>query len=892
MRFHTPLTLSLLALATSAAAAPPVKPSPTPPASVPALPTTLLKELKPRAVGPAVMGGRVSDIALDPQDPFTFYVGLGTGGLMKTTDNGGSFQGVFDEQAVASIGAVAVAPSDAKVVWVGTGEANDRNSSAWGNGVYRSTDAGETWQHVGLAESRAIARIVVHPKDPAVAWVAAAGDLWTSGGERGLYKTSDAGKTWKAVLTASGPHAAKVGAGDVALDPANPDVVYAALYARQRTPWSFTSGPAHTGGQDLGGIFKSSDGGTTWKRLTQGLPTGTGRIGLDVFKKDPRIVYAIVQSDEAGTSSIDDVRSRRGGVFRSEDAGESWVRTSPLNPRPFYFSQVRVDPADDQKVYVLGFALHASEDGGKSFREDRFEKIHPDCHALAIDPRHPKRLLLGTDGGVYQSFKGAADWQHLTNMAAGAGEFYRIGVDLSTPFRICGGLQDNVNWVGPSRTRSKDGIVNADWINIGGGDGFYCAFSRKNPDIVFAESQEGSVHRFDLRSGQAKNLRPEAAEGQTGYRFHWNSPLIGSHHDDDTLYLAGNRVFKLTHNGEEWKTLSPDLSARDPEKTRTVGSGAENYAVVYTLAESPLSKGLLWAGTDDGKVWLTEDEGANWTDLTGFLPAGVKGQWVSRLEAGQHDAKVAYLAVDAHRTGNLAPFAYRTADKGRSWQPISGNLPPNGPVKVVREDPKNPRLLYAGTEFGAFVSIDGGAQWAKLGLPTVAVDDILIHPRDHDLVLATHGRSLFILDDVTPLQALTPEVLAADAHLFAPRPAVGFHPLPGWADWAGNSGIFRGENPPVGAAFTYYVRDYAAETVKIVVKDAKGRPVANLKGPDGPGLHRVVWDLKPSKDVLTEYGGEGSLFMAPGEYKVTLTRGKTTSEQTLKVEMLPGVETR
>ncbi|MGH9888794.1 MAG: WD40/YVTN/BNR-like repeat-containing protein, partial [bacterium] len=344
--------------------------------------------------------------------------------------------------------------------------------------------------------------------------------------------------------------------------------------------------------------------------------------------------------------------------------------------------------------------------------------------------------------------------------------------------------------------------------------------------------------------------------------------------------------------GEEWKTISPDLSAHDPEKTGAVGSGAENYAVVYSLAESPLAKGLLWAGTDDGKVWVTEDEGANWTDLTSFLPAAVKGQWVSRLEAGQHDAKVAYLAVDAHRTGNLAPLAYRTADKGRTWQSIAGNLPANGPVKVIREDPKNPHLLYAGTELGAFVSVDLGRQWTKLDLPTVAVDALLVHPRDNDLVIATHGRSLYILDDVAPLQALTAEVLAKDAYLFAPRAAVGFHPFPGWADWAGNSGIFRGDNPPVGAALTYYVRDYAGETVKIAVKDQKGRPVANLKGPDGPGLHRVVWDLKPTKDVLTEYGGEGSRFMPPGEYKLTLTRGKATSEQTVKVELLPGVETR
>src|SRR5688572_4666782 len=478
-------------------------PSPVPP---PAPDPVLFKSLKARSIGPAVMGGRVPDIALDPQDPYTFYVALGTGGLMKTSDNGGTFQGVFENEAVAAVGAVAVAPSDPKVVWVGTGEANDRNSSSWGDGVYRSTDAGATWTHVGLKTSRTIARIAVHPSDPATAWVAATGDLWTPGGERGLYKTTDAGKTWKAVLAAPPPYANRVGAGDVVLDPVDPSVVYAALYARQRTPWSFVAGPAHTDGKDMGGIFKSTDGGLTWAKLGGGLPAGTGRIGLTIHRKNPRILYAVVQSDEAGTSSIDDVRSRKGGIFRTTDAGATWTRVNALNPRPFYFSKIRVDPEDDQKVYVLGFALHVSEDGGRTFREDRFAKVHPDVHALAIDPRNPKRLLLGTDGGAYQSYNGGEGWEHLNRMAAG--EFYRINVDEGTPYRICGGLQDNLNWVGPSRTRTKEGILNSDWINIGGGDGFYCVFDPDDSSLVYTESQQGYVHRMSLATGQVKELRP------------------------------------------------------------------------------------------------------------------------------------------------------------------------------------------------------------------------------------------------------------------------------------------------------------------------------------------------------------------------------------------------
>jgi photosystem II stability/assembly factor-like uncharacterized protein len=866
------------------------KPSPSPAAPAAAIEALTLKALKARSIGPAVMGGRVSDVALDPKDPYTFYVALGTGGLMKTADNGATFQAVFEKEPVAAIGAVAVAPSDPKVVWVGTGEANDRNSSSWGNGVYLSTDSGGTWTNVGLKESKAIARIVVHPQDPKTAWVAAAGDLWRAGGERGLYKTADGGATWKAVLTAPAPYGDRVGACEVALDPGSPDTLYAALYARRRTPWSFASGPEATEGKDLGGIFKSADGGATWRKLGKGLPGATGRIGIDVSRKDPKVVYAIVQSHEGGSNDSFGVRTRRGGVFRSTDAGETWTRTSPLNPRPFYFSQIRVDPENDQRVYVLGYALHVSEDGGQTFREDRFEKVHPDNHALAVDPRSPRRLVLGTDGGVYQSFNGGETWEHLSRMAAG--EYYRISVDDSVPYRICGGLQDNQTWVGPSRTRTKDGIVNSDWIDLGGGDGFYCAFDAEEPHLIYAESQEGYLQRTDLQSGEIKSLRPQPQEGQVAFRFHWNSPLIASRHAKGVLYLAGNRVFKLTAKGEEWTLISPDLTARHPDKIAAVGSGAENYGVVYALAESPVRAGMLWAGTDDGKVWVTEDEGGRWTDLTANLPAAIKGEWISRIEASAHDPKVAYLAVDAHRGAGYRPLAYRTGDGGKTWQDISSNLPPDGPVKVIREDPANPSLLFAGTEFGLFASLDRGARWTKVGdLPTVAVDDIVVHPRERDLVIATHGRSLYVIDDIRPLEELTPEVLARDAHLFPPPAATAFVMLPGSADWTGKA-HFRGENPPEGAQITYYVKAYTGEPVKIAISAPGGVPVANITAPGTPGLNRITWDLKPSKDLLTEYGGEGQKHVRSGEYTVTLTHGKVKQEQKLRVQTLPGIETR
>ena len=480
----------------------PSRPSPT---------EAMLKNLHARSIGPAVMGGRVSDIAFDPADPWTFYVASAHGGLLKTTDNGGTFSGVMDDQKVSSMGAVAVAPSDAKVVWAGTGEANDRNTSGWGNGVYRSTDGGGSWTHVGLDATRAIARIVVHPTDPKTAYVCAVGDLWTPTKDRGLYKTTDGGQTWKLVLAAPAPDNDKVGCGDVAIDPANPDTVYAALYARRRTPWSFTAGPAASGGQDLGGVFKSTDAGATWTKLGHGLPGATGRIGLAVYAKDPKVVYALVESFAGGTSNIDNVFSKEGGVFRSDDAGATWTRRSPLDPRPFYFSQIRVDPQNDQKVYVLGFMLHVSEDGGKTFREDRFKDVHSDCHALALDARHPERMLLGTDGGVYQTYDRGAHWTHIATAAIA--EFYRITADMSTPYRVCGGLQDNLNWLGPSATRTMDGITNGDWTNIYGGDGFYCVFDPTDPNVVYAESQEGYAHRLNLVSGAVKELRPEPAEG-------------------------------------------------------------------------------------------------------------------------------------------------------------------------------------------------------------------------------------------------------------------------------------------------------------------------------------------------------------------------------------------
>jgi photosystem II stability/assembly factor-like uncharacterized protein len=875
-------------------------------ASAPRLDGPGLAALKARSIGPAVMSGRTVDVALDPQDPDTFYLALGTGGVFKTSNGGDSFAPVFDKQPVLSAGAVAVSPADPRVVWVGTGEGTDRNSAGFGNGVYRSDDGGETWTHAGLAKSRAVNRIVADPADPKTAFVCAQGDLWGPGGDRGLFHTADAGTTWKKLLAAPSPHDRLAGCADLAADPRDPKVLYAALYARRRTPWSFDHGPSLTGGADAGGVFKTADGGATWRKLSGGLPARTGNIGLAVAASDPRVVMAVVQSDEGGTSSIDEIRSRAGGIFRSEDGGATWTRTSPLNPRPFYFSQIRVDPLNPLRVYVLGFMLHVSDDGGRTFREDLFQKVHPDCHALAIvpgaAPRRPapgeperppvsRRLVLGTDGGPYASRDGGATWNHLSLFPGG--QFYRIAVDDSSPYRICGGLQDNLTWVGPSRTFTKDGIAHGHWESLGGGDGFYCAFDPSDRDVLYLESQEGWVQRTNLRTGEQRGLRPQAPEGQPPFRFHWNSPLVPSRHEKGVLWLAGDRVFRLERQGERFTPVSPDLTARDLEKARTGGSGAENYGLVYALAESPVKKGMLWAGTDDGKLWVAEDGGASWTDLTRSLPAAVKGQWLGRIEPSRHDARVAYLAVPAYRSQDLRPHLYRTADRGKSWQSVAGDLPAEAPVRVVRESPRNPDVLFAGTEFGLFATLDRGRHWVKVeSVPPVIVDDLAWQERERDLVVGTHGRSLYVLDDVGPLEELTAAAQAKEAHLFPPRPAFGRHLLPGWEEAAGKS-VYRGENPPEGALITFHLRHRQAEPAKIAILDPAGAPVASFTVPPVPGLGRIAWNLRPTKEHLEKYGGEEpERLVPPGEYTVTLSYGKAKEKQKLVVTVAEGIQVR
>ncbi len=886
------------------------------------------KGLAWRSVGPANMGGRVADISVAPGNPKLYFVAYGTGGLFKTANAGTTFSPVFDKELTASIGSVVVAdaPADwpgwkedseskeraaaatagssaqdavrraeaeknkgkARIVWVGTGEGNGRNSSSWGHGVYRSTDGGATFTSVGLTDSHDVPRLAVDPRNPDVCYVAALGHLWGPNAERGVFKTADGGKTWQHVLRID----EHTGACDVLVNPQHPDVVYAAMYMRRRSAYSFQSGGPQ------GGIYRSTDAGATWTKLAGGLPAQTGRIGLDVYLKEPRTLYAVVESDEGGwgVEPFDD-RSKAGGLFRSDDGGDTWTRVSNVTPRAFYFAKVRVDPTDDQRVYLLGWGLWVSDDGGKTFRAGGARKPHGDLHAMVINPVDRDHLLLGTDGGVYVSYDRGATWDFLNHLATG--EYYNVAVDMSDPYRIGGGLQDNGTWIGPSATLRDTGpeslveagaaITNADWDFVYNGDGFHVAFDPADPNVMYAESQGGYLSRIHLDTSKRKLLKPSPKEGQPRFRFNWNTPFFISPHDPSVLYLGGNHVFRLTHRGDMWERISDDLSARAIDRIMTVGSEAETHGTVVSLAESPLAPGLLWAGTDDGLIHVTADGGQSWANVT---PPDVRGRYIARLEPSHHERETAYAAVDGHRSDDMAPCVLMTTDLGRSWTSITGDLPDRWTAKVVREDRTNAGVLYVGTENGFYASFDRGRRWIRLNgetLPTVAVDDIVQHPRELDLVIGTHGRSIYVLDDPSALGQLTPAVVESPLHCFEIRPARPRWFLPNGGLWGDR--MFRAANPPMGARIWYWIRDYTGEDVNVTIEDSRGTVVRKLTGSNRPGLNRVVWDLLPEPhDRLPNPEAELGVtpFVSPGPYSATVELGKRKASRVFTVLAAPG----
>jgi photosystem II stability/assembly factor-like uncharacterized protein len=833
-------------------------------------PPNLLEPLVARPLGPANMGGRITAVAIVEGRPATQYVASASGGLWKTVNAGITWAPVFDGQHVASLGAVAVAPSNPDVVWVGTGEANARNSVSWGDGVYRSGDGGKTWQHCGLRDTHHVGRVVVHPREPDTVYVAALGHLWGPNRERGVFKSIDGGKTWQHLLFL-GPD---TGCIDLVMSPTDPQTLFAAAYQVRRGPYA-GGNPAGGFGPDSG-LYRTRDGGRNWQRLTKGLPDRPiGRCGLAICRSDPRLLYAIVQTDRTNIKTVPGQAARTnsdpdtGGIFRSTDGGETWAKLNDLCPRPFYFGQVRVDPRDPQRLYVLGISLHVSTDGGKTFRADGARGAHADHHDLWIDPADSDHLVLGCDGGLYVSRDRGANWEHVQNLPLA--QFYAVSADMRRPYWVYGGLQDNGTWGGPSRTRSREGIGAADWFRVLGADGFHCQSDPADPDTLYAETQYGGLYRVNLRTGAAVYIRPKPPRQAPAYRFNWSAPLLLSPHNSRIVYYGGNHLFRSLDRGEHWEVISPDLTHGKPGPDPDMGH------TLTAIAESPLQPGLLYAGSDDGRIHVSRNGGVAWTDISDRLP-GIQAGWhVTGIELSPFAEGTAYLALDRHRQDDRAPYLFKTEDSGATWKPLAGNLPREGPTHVIRTDSRNRDLLFAGTEFGLFVSMDGGAYWQPLtaGLPPVPIHDLVIHPRDRELVIATHGRGIYILD-VAPLEEMTAAVRAEPAHLFEIKPAVAF-------EARGAHGLTGGKryvapNPPYGAAIWYALKEKSPQPIRVQISDPLGRVVTELSGSAEPGLHRVQWDLT-GKGFLAK--GES---VPAGEYVARIKVGDRVLSRKVRVE--------
>ena len=858
------------------------------------LDSKLFGKLEPRNIGPAIMGGRTVDIVGIPGNPAILYVATASGGLWKTSNAGTTWTPLFDHQSTISIGSIALDPQAPDVIWVGTGEATARNSVSFGDGVYKSTDGGKTWRNLGLRDTRAISRIVINPLNTNIAYVAALGHNSGPNEERGVFMTIDGGSTWKKVLYIDAQH----GAADMDIDPANPNILYAAMWRFDRKPWKFESG------SEQGGLFRSTDGGLTWKKVTEGLPKTFGRMGVRVAPGRPNVVYVIGETNE-------------GTLFRSDDSGDHF-RMMSKDPsvvgRGIYYSRMTVDPTDENRIYTIGMGLSTSIDGGKTIRHIA-AKTHSDFHTVWVDSKNPSHLWQGDDGGFYQSWDRGETWDFAANVAVG--QFYQVSADNRLPFyKVYGGLQDNGTYAGPSRNRQPAGILNDDWQMVSFGDGFHVISRPDEPDVYLSENQGGGIVLTDMRTLEQRDVSPQPRRNDGGpvnelkYRFNWNAPIVASPHDKNTAFFGGNVVFKTTDFGQSWTAISPDLTTNDPEKLKSVGTiwtentTAEYHCTVVRIAESPLKAGQIWAGTDDGNLQLTNDGGKSWTNLTGHFQGVPKFAEIASIEPSHTNANTTFVAFEHHWFDDKHPYIFKTENNGASWTNITGDLPADGYVWVVKQDPKNPKLLYAGTELGLFVSYSGGNHWVRLdmkGFPqSVAVRDLMIHPLQNDLIIATHGRALWILDDITPLQELSDETLSAPAALFGARHAMRFDSR--FTRYGIGDRPFAGKNPPYGASITYYVRDKGP--VKLDIVDQAGKLVRSLDHlPLEPGLNRAVWDLRvdgpAARSSKPEEPDAESAFQGPprgpqvlpGKYMMRLTAGGKTIEKPLEVIYDPSVKT-
>lgn len=848
-----------------------------------------------REVGPTIMSGRVSDLAVDESNPSTFYVGTATGGLWKTTSGGVEFEPVFTDQATSSIGDVTLAPSSPNVVWVGTGEPQNRQSSPWGNGVYRSLDGGATWDHLGLEDTHHISRIQVHPLDPDVAYVAAMGHLWGPNETRGVFKTTDGGQTWEKVLYVD----EHTGAIDLVMDPNHPNTLFAAMYQRQRRAWGFN------GGGPGSGIYRSMDGGQSWTELTSGLPEGDkGRIGLDIYRGDSNLIYAVVEAD-ARAPGVPTQGERQNGVYRSWDRGDTWEKTSDTNNRPMYYSHIRVDPNNPQLVFMGGANGYRSTDGGYTFTDDAADGVHLDHHAWWINPDDSDHQILGSDGGVSVTWDGSDSWIQYRNLPIS--QFYEIGVDNQTPYHVCGGLQDNGSWCAPSDTWSNQGIRTRDWYNVGGGDGFFTAMHPTDPRVMFAESQGGNIAIVDRLGQERRGIRPAAVDeaGESlPERRNWNSPIVISAHDPDRVYFGSNYLHRSDDLGHSWTRISDDNTfAIDRETLEIMGvmgseaqislnDGQSNYGNLTAIAESPLDADLLYTGSDDGRLMRTRDGGATWDDITSNVPGLPANTYVTRIVAANHSTEAVVAAFDGHRSDDYAAYIYRSLDAGDSWELIVEGLPANS-ISALAQHPTSPNLWFTGNELGVYASVDGGDRWVAmtgLGLPTVPVDDIKIQERENDLVLGTHGRGIWIMDDIGPLSDLAMGDPAEEigVKVFSMGPAVSYNTYrpQGWTP-----GIFEADNGPYGVQVRYHVPGTLPEgwgDVTLEVRDASGAVVRTLNGSSSGGMHEVTWDLRLA---MTDDDGDQTVAgprVAPGTYTVALSfEGGESDSAPVQVQVDP-----
>ena len=845
---------------------------------------SLLSAMEARSIGPAGMSGRVSAVAVVERDPNIIYVGSATGGVWKSVDRGLTWKPIFDDQSVSSIGDVAVFQAAPDIVWVGTGEGNVRNSAGVGNGIYKSMDGGETWTHVGLERSERIHRVVLHPTDPSIAYLAVLGPTWSDGEERGVYRTTDGGATWDRVLYVN----ERTGAADLVMDPGNPNKLFVAMWEHRRWPWFFTSGGPGSG------LYVTHDAGENWKRYTEedGLPQGElGRSGIAIAKNDPNVVYALVEAEKSA-------------LLRSDDGGQSWRTVNDsrgINPRPFYYADIRVDPLNENRIYRLHSRITVSEDAGKSFETVVSSSIiHGDVHELWIDPEDSRILIMGNDGGIGFSYDRGDNWRFVENLPLA--QFYHLSVDMATPFNVYGGLQDNGSWFGPSAVWMVGGIRNVHWTRVGSGDGFATMDDFSAPRWGYSMSQQGRLNRFDRVTGMRKEIQPVHPDDED-LRFNWNAAINVDPMDSTTIYFGSQFVHKTTDHGETWTLISPDLTTDDPAKqnygesggiTRDA-TGAENHTTIMTIAPSPVEQGVIWVGTDDGNLQLTLDGGDTWENLINRFDGVPTNTWVSHIEPSKFHGGSAFVVFDDHRRGNWTPYVYVTDDYGKSWRSLV-NEGLVGFLHTVEQDPVIPYLLFAGSEFGLYVSLNGGESWFKWthGTPTAPYRALVVHPRDHDLAMGTHGRGVYILDDVRPLRALAtdPSMVESAVHLFDPPPAIQYAMAEAIGYRSTGHAMFFGENRPFGALLSLWVGDSTSSAATIEILDGD-EVIRTIEHDAQQGMNRLSWDLRNDGfKTLTASGTSTGMaaLVLPGEYSVRVIVGGDTASGSIRVDPDPRLE--